>query len=223
VGEDDVRNKIGHTDGSYTDSVKKFQKENNLDDDGIVGPKTLRKLYKNREEKPAEAPKVEKPAEAPKVEKPAEPANKPSLPGGAEKLAQAPSPDGDPLARALENAPKDRQPAPDRTTTSREMGQPVPPETPRKMGEPAPSNKPRRMGESPEDTEIRQTKSSTAGREMGQPVPPETPRVMGEEARSTERKMGDGSAHFNESTSPIPEAPQKTEKPPRELLPDERE
>ena len=74
VRDDDVRNKIGHTDGSYTDSVKKFQKENNLDDDGIVGPKTLRKLYKNREEKPAPQPAKpeEKPAEAPKVEKPAQ-------------------------------------------------------------------------------------------------------------------------------------------------------
>ena len=47
VGDEDVRNKIGHKDGSYTDSVRKFQRKNGLDDDGIVGPKTLKKIYKN--------------------------------------------------------------------------------------------------------------------------------------------------------------------------------
>ncbi len=97
VEDDEIRNKIGHKDGSYTDSVKKFQKENELDDDGIVGPKTLRKLYKDREEKPAPQPAQPEEKPAPQPAQPEE-NKKITIPTVgtqvAEKLKDIPGPDG---------------------------------------------------------------------------------------------------------------------------------
>ena len=137
VDEEDVRKKIGHTEGSYADSVKKFQKENDLDDDGIVGPKTLKKIDSTGgEEKPAPAPTKpeEKPAPAPTKpeEKPARKMGEPVQPLPPRVMGEE-SKSNEP--RRMGESPEDFEKRTKKSDGTREMGHSKPPESPRVMGE----------------------------------------------------------------------------------------